>query len=53
MAGMEPQVAPNGVVVNLSDRAADEVKKFIVAEDVPGDTAGLRVSVLPGGCSGF
>jgi len=53
MAGTEPQVAPSGVVVNLSDRAADEVKKFIAAEDVPAEWAGLRVSVLPGGCSGF
>ncbi|MGH7702708.1 MAG: HesB/IscA family protein [Gemmatimonadales bacterium] len=37
----------------LSDRAADEVRKFIQAEQVPAETAGLRVSVLPGGCSGF
>lgn len=37
----------------VSDRAAEEVKKFIEAEKVPVDTAGLRVSILPGGCSGF
>ena len=53
MAGMEPQVAPSGLVLNLSTRAAEEVRKFIAAEDVPAETAGLRVSVLPGGCSGF
>ena len=53
MSSMEPQTAPSGLTVVLSDRAADEVKKFIEAEKVPLETAGLRVSVLPGGCSGF
>ena len=53
MSGIEPQTAPSGLSVMLSDRAADEVRKFIAAEQVPVDTAGLRVSVLPGGCSGF
>lgn len=53
MSGIEPQTAPGGLSVNLSDRAADEVRKFIEAEQVPAETAGLRVSVLPGGCSGF
>jgi iron-sulfur cluster assembly protein len=53
MSGIEPQTAPSGLSVTLSDRAADEVRKFIAAEQVPVDTAGLRVSVLPGGCSGF
>src|SRR6187401_1786480 len=42
-----------GIQVILSDNAAAEVRKFIEAEKVPVDTAGLRVSVLPGGCSGF
>jgi len=37
----------------LSDRAAEEVRKFISAEQVPVESAGLRVSVMPGGCSGF
>ena len=31
----------------------EQVKKFMIAENVPEDTAGLRVAVLPGGCSGF
>jgi iron-sulfur cluster assembly accessory protein len=48
-----PQQATTGVTVNLTERAAEEVRKFIAAEQVPVDTAGLRVSVLPGGCSGF
>ena len=33
--------------------AATEVKKFMDAEGVSYQTGGLRVSVQPGGCSGF
>jgi iron-sulfur cluster assembly accessory protein len=36
----------------LTDTAAAEVKKFMLAEELPSD-GGLRVRVLPGGCSGF
>ena len=42
-----------GIQVILSDKAAAEVRKFFEAEKVPEATAGLRVGVLPGGCSGF
>ena len=42
-----------GIQVTLSEKAAAEVRKFIEAEQVPVETAGLRVGVLPGGCSGF
>ena len=42
-----------GIQVILSEKAAAEVRKFIEAEPLPVETAGLRVSVLPGGCSGF
>lgn len=52
MSGTEQSLAP-GFDVALSDRAAEEVQKFFTAEKVPEATAGLRVSVLPGGCSGF
>ena len=45
--------ATTGFTLALSDTAAGEVRKFIAAEQVPAETAGLRVSVLPGGCSGF
>ncbi len=41
------------VDINLTDGAVAQVKKFISAEDVSVETAGLRVSVLPGGCAGF
>jgi iron-sulfur cluster assembly protein len=39
--------------INLTPRAVEEVLKFMAAENVAADTGGLRVSVLPGGCSGF
>jgi len=49
-----PQQAPaTGFNLTLTDRAAEEVQKFIAQEQVPVEVAGLRVSVLPGGCSGF
>jgi iron-sulfur cluster assembly protein len=41
------------ITLNLTDRAGEEVKKFMLEEKVPLETAGLRVGVLPGGCSGF
>ena len=53
MSGIEQQAPAAGFTVTLTDRAAEEVRKFIASEQVPEETAGLRVSVLPGGCSGF
>jgi iron-sulfur cluster assembly accessory protein len=53
MSGIEQQAPAGGFVLNLTGRAAEEVHKFIVQEQVPAESAGLRVSVLPGGCSGF
>jgi len=47
------ETATGGFQLQLTDRAAEEVRKFMDAEQVPPETAGLRVSVLPGGCSGF
>ena len=41
------------VTLTLTERAGQEVKKFLAEEKVAQDTAGLRVGVLPGGCSGF
>ncbi|HWP37533.1 MAG TPA: iron-sulfur cluster assembly accessory protein [Gemmatimonadales bacterium] len=45
-----PQVT---VGVRLTPRAVEQVKQFIEQEAVPADKVGLRVAVLPGGCSGF
>ena len=53
MSGTQEQAPAAGFMGNLTGRAVEEVQKFIVQEQVPADTAGLRVSVLPGGCSGF
>jgi iron-sulfur cluster assembly protein len=50
---IEQQVPAAGFILTLTDRAAEEVRNFIAQEQVPVETAGLRVSVLPGGCSGF
>jgi iron-sulfur cluster assembly protein len=43
----------DGVTVTLTAKAVEEVVKFMAAEKVGVETGGLRVSVLPGGCSGF
>ena len=41
------------VSIRLTDRANEQVKHFIEQEQVPVEAAGLRIAVLPGGCSGF
>jgi iron-sulfur cluster assembly accessory protein len=38
--------------LTLTDTAVSEVQKFLTAENV-GNDGGLRVRVVPGGCSGF
>ncbi len=53
MSGVEQQSPTTGFSMVLTPRAAEEVQKFITQEQVPAESAGLRVSVLPGGCSGF
>ena len=47
--------APNAPSVNLSvtEPAATEIMKFMSSEEGLPETAGLRVRVVPGGCSGF
>lgn len=41
------------VTLALTPRAAEEVRRFIADEQAPAETVGLRVGVMPGGCSGF
>jgi iron-sulfur cluster assembly protein len=53
MSGIDQQTPGTGFSLTLTARAAEEVQKFITQEQVPAESAGLRVSVLPGGCSGF
>jgi iron-sulfur cluster assembly accessory protein len=46
-------VATPTIDMNVTDSALDEIRKFLSAEDDLPETAGLRVRVVPGGCSGF
>src|SRR6266542_3091911 len=50
-----PAGAPTAPSVNLNvtEPAAGEIKKFMSSEEGLPETAGLRVRVVPGGCSGF
>ena len=41
------------VSLNVTEAAATEIKKFMTSEEDLPETAGLRVRVVPGGCSGF
>ncbi|MCU0623728.1 MAG: iron-sulfur cluster assembly accessory protein [Gemmatimonadaceae bacterium] len=41
------------VQMTLTPNACVEVKKFMQQENVAPEVGGLRVSVQPGGCSGF
>lgn len=53
MTAPEAQTTDQAFQLTLTDEAAEQVRKFIAEGDAPPETAGLRVSVLPGGCSGF
>ncbi len=53
MSTVEQQTNASGIQITLTSRAVDEVLKFMDAEKVTPEAGGLRVSVLPGGCSGF
>ena len=45
-------VAPT-MTLHVTDSAVAEIKKFMAGEEGLPETAGLRVRVVPGGCSGF
>ena len=46
-------VAAPSCDLNVSEAASVEIKKFLASEEDLPETAGLRVRVVPGGCSGF
>jgi iron-sulfur cluster assembly accessory protein len=50
---MSVEQQETGIQITLTDKARAEVSKFMEGEELPSETAGLRVAVLPGGCSGF
>ena len=41
------------MTLDVTDSAVVEIKKFMESEEGLPETAGLRVRVVPGGCSGF
>src|SRR5437667_3966132 len=45
-------LAPS-ISLGVKEPAANEIKKFMTSEEGLPETAGLRVRVVPGGCSGF
>ncbi|MEO6588430.1 MAG: iron-sulfur cluster assembly accessory protein [Pyrinomonadaceae bacterium] len=46
-------VAAPSIELTVTPSAAVEVSKFMEGEDDLPETSGLRVRVVPGGCSGF
>ena len=40
-------------MITLTDRGAEKVREFLSAQNAVAETAGLRVGVRGGGCSGF
>jgi iron-sulfur cluster assembly protein len=46
-------VASPTVELTVTPSAAEEIQKFFAGEEDLPETAGLRVRVVPGGCSGF
>ena len=46
-------VATPSVELNVTESASVEIKKFLASEEDLPETSGLRVRVVPGGCSGF
>jgi iron-sulfur cluster assembly protein len=46
-------VAAPALELTVTPSAAVEIKKFLAGEEDLPETAGLRVRVVPGGCSGF
>ncbi len=43
----------NEAMIELTDKGAEKVREFLAAQAEPVATAGLRVGVRGGGCSGF
>jgi iron-sulfur cluster assembly protein len=40
-------------MITLTDKSAEKVREFLAGQDAVASTAGLRVGVRGGGCSGF
>jgi iron-sulfur cluster assembly protein len=40
-------------MISLTDKGAEKVREFLASQEAVAETAGLRVGVRGGGCSGF
>ena len=49
----QPMETMPTVTLGVTEAAAGEIKKFMASEEGLPETSGLRVRVVPGGCSGF
>src|SRR6516165_10744363 len=47
------RVADMDSMITLTDKGAEKVREFLTAQNAVAETAGLRVGVRGGGCSGF
>ena len=43
----------NEAMITLTDKGAEKVREFLSTQETVAETAGLRVGVRGGGCSGF
>jgi iron-sulfur cluster assembly protein len=50
---MSDTTTEGGVTLTLTEEAAVQVRQFFAAENLDEKSGALRVSVMPGGCSGF
>jgi iron-sulfur cluster assembly protein len=50
---MNDTMTEGDVTLTLTPEAAVQVRQFFAAENLDETSAALRVSVMPGGCSGF
>ena len=50
---MSQQVTYHAKGVNLTDKGAEKVREFLLSQGLGESSAGLRVGVRGGGCSGF
>ncbi len=50
---MSDTTTEGGVTLTLTEEAAVQVRQFFAAENLDERSGALRVSVMPGGCSGF
>jgi len=49
----EATTSQGDALITLTEEAAAQVRNFFAAEGLDETSAALRVSVMPGGCSGF